>query len=97
MQLVAQLEERYLWVDRLCIIQDDEAQSGRQIRAMAFIYHQAYVTIIVAAAWDCNEGFSGIKGITPRRQLAPNYADDFHKYLDLSNTVWVSSSNSAPR
>lgn len=90
MQLVAFLGERYLWVDRLCIVQDDDTHLDHQIRIMASIYHQAHVTIVAAAGWDCDAGFRGIKDISPPRNLAPNYADDLGKYLDMSNFIWVS-------
>jgi len=96
MQLVTLLGERYLWVDRLCIAQDDKTHLHHQIHIMASIYHQAHVTIVAAAGWDCDEGFKGIKGISPPRQLAPNYADDYGKYLDLSNTIWVRKSSPIP-
>lgn len=91
MQLVALLGERYLWIDRLCIVQDDETHLHHQISIMASIFHQAYVTIVAAAGWDCDSGFCGIKSVSPPRHLASNYADDLGKYLDISNFIWVSS------
>lgn len=42
------LGERYLWVDRLCIVQDDEISKHGQISAMHFVYSSAKFTIMAA-------------------------------------------------
>jgi hypothetical protein len=43
---VSQLGEELLWVDSLCIVQDDELAKHHMIHDMASIYDQAIVTII---------------------------------------------------
>lgn len=48
---------RYLWVDALCIIQDDEDDWGREVRKMSRIYEGASITISAARAWCSNLGF----------------------------------------
>jgi len=48
MDLVAQLGERYLWVDIACIIQDDIYDKQRQLPIMDDIYSHASLTIIAA-------------------------------------------------
>ncbi|ETS77265.1 hypothetical protein PFICI_11139 [Pestalotiopsis fici W106-1] len=53
---------RYLWVDRLCIVQDDVGPDGEkqeQIEAMGRIYNHAAVTL-VAAEGDASAGFPGV-------------------------------------
>jgi hypothetical protein len=45
MALCAQPGERYLWIDSLCIQQDDEEDKGFQIQRMEIIYQNAVVTI----------------------------------------------------
>lgn len=47
----------YLWVDCLCIIQDDVDDVRREISMMPRIYRNASVTISAARAKTSNEGF----------------------------------------
>lgn len=48
---------RFLWVDALCIIQDDQIQKEQEIAAMPNIYQNACVTISAARSKSCDEGF----------------------------------------
>ena len=59
--LVDKLGERYLWVDCLCVVQDAEAaEMDRTLRAMAYIYASAEVTIAAACGDNANYGLNGI-------------------------------------
>ena len=66
MEVVRQIGQRYLWVDALCIVQDDESEKRRLIHGMDSIYENATLTVIAATGSDAN---SGLKGITPRNNL----------------------------
>ncbi|KAI1502577.1 heterokaryon incompatibility protein-domain-containing protein [Biscogniauxia marginata] len=44
--LCSRLGQKYLWVDRLCIAQDDASSKHDQIHAMDAIYHLALFTIV---------------------------------------------------
>jgi hypothetical protein len=72
MQVVRELNFRYLWVDSLCIIQDDDGPSGSKMGAiskMDLVYGGAYLTIMAATGADANAGCPGLRpgtrGITP--------------------------------
>ena len=52
-----QLRFSYLWIDSLCIIQDDLHDWEAQAAQMASIYHNADLTIAATATRGGNEGF----------------------------------------
>jgi hypothetical protein len=64
------LNERYLWTDSLCILQDDEFQQASgawsnldkmtQIPKMDIIYGASLLTIIAACGIDSNAGLPGV-------------------------------------
>lgn len=62
MQLVKELGERYLWVDRFCIIQDG-ADKQNQLDAMGRIYGSAQFTIVAAQNVDANAGLYGTRKV----------------------------------
>jgi Heterokaryon incompatibility protein (HET) len=61
MLLTSSLAERYLWVDALCIIQDDEAEKPNQIRNMAAIYGKAKLLIAPLDSQDANSPIPGVR------------------------------------
>ena len=67
-QLVRSIGMRYLWVDSLCIEQDDDNKKQQQLTIMDSIYASAELLIVAAAGSDANAGLPGI-GSTPRRIL----------------------------
>lgn len=69
MSLVERLGERYLWVDILCIVQNDKAQKYADIAKMAAIYANASVTIIASDGVDANYGLRGLRGISLPRSV----------------------------
>jgi len=66
-EVVRGLSLRYLWVDRYCINQFNEADKALQIRHMDKIYAGAYVTIIAAAGDGPDYGLPGINGTVGHR------------------------------
>ncbi|KFA60137.1 hypothetical protein S40285_09600 [Stachybotrys chlorohalonatus IBT 40285] len=62
MEVCREIGDRYLWVDALCIIQDDDRDKALQIRAMGVIYGSAVLTI----AATCGDGAeASLPGVTP--------------------------------
>jgi len=50
---------RYLWVDALCIIQNDRDEWLKEGTRMADIYAGAWLVVAASTAADCTEGFFG--------------------------------------
>ena len=55
------LNVQYLWVDSLCIVQNDEAEKLRLIDEMASVYLAALVTIIAATGSSASAGLPGVQ------------------------------------
>jgi hypothetical protein len=51
------LSMRYLWIDALCIVQDDEVDWANESEKMGMIYANAYVTFCTLTSTSCMEGF----------------------------------------
>lgn len=66
--VVEMLGERYLWVDALCILQDDQDDLGEQIPLMGQIYTRSLVTIMAAASIDSNSGLPGVSTLARSEQ-----------------------------
>ncbi|KAK5630768.1 hypothetical protein RRF57_006483 [Xylaria bambusicola] len=52
----------YLWVDALCILQDDISDWERQCADMAKLYRSAHVVLCAASSASCLQGFLGERG-----------------------------------
>ena len=68
MALVKSIGERYLWIDTLCIVQDDETNLGYHIDRMHHIYGMSLATIVKMCgqtAGDC------LPGVRPKSRAAP--------------------------
>lgn len=59
-QLAEMIGYEYIWVDALCIIQDEHDTRHHQIAQMHTIYQQADATIVAADGSNCNEGLTGV-------------------------------------
>jgi hypothetical protein len=56
------LGARYIWIDSLCIIQDDPADWERESSSMADVYRNATCNIAASAAHDSNGGLYRDRG-----------------------------------
>lgn len=94
MDLVADLGERYLWVDSVCIIQDDQIDKQKELPIMGEIYNHAML-VIIAAVDNAHSGLPG-RGEHKRQWTRPTEniqglhfttcQPDVHCKLDT--TVW---------
>jgi hypothetical protein len=55
--VVRTLGIRYLWIDALCIIQDDAGDWERESAHMSYVFAYAFVTIGAAASTACDQSF----------------------------------------
>ncbi|KAH7312425.1 heterokaryon incompatibility protein-domain-containing protein [Stachybotrys elegans] len=60
MHLSKCLQMQYLWVDSLCIIQDDEDDLCQQIPNMHVVYGSASITVVAASGRDADAGLPGV-------------------------------------
>lgn len=69
MDLVKAAGETYLWVDALCIVQDDAESLRRNLDKMNLIYAGAVFCIVAAAGQGAEYGLRGIRGISEPRNV----------------------------
>ncbi|KAI1086968.1 HET-domain-containing protein [Rostrohypoxylon terebratum] len=78
-RLVRHLGIRYLWIDSLCICQDDREDWARESSRMAGIYAGADLVIAVNRGSDSSAGCFHIRPARPAgRADLPGYANDVH-------------------
>jgi hypothetical protein len=101
-KLTRNLGYRYLWIDSMCIIQDDPEDWVQESAKMASVYHNACCTIAAHIASGDNEGFlhDTIKPVPvmpimfphdnyiTNLTLASSFSDQVNKSL-LSQRGWV--------
>lgn len=91
---------RYLWVDALCILQDDPEDKAKIISKMGPIYGGSSLTIVASANADPHEGLPGM-GTTHRpvtqevariqgMTLAVTLHDPRQSMPDIDSSVWSS-------
>lgn len=74
-QACAQLDQKYLWIDRLCIPQDehDNPTKALHIKNMNRIYSHASATIVAAEGFDADFGLYGVS----KRERITRYCSIF--------------------
>lgn len=74
---VRRLQLRFLWIDALCIIQDDPADWAREAARMHEVYGSAYLTIAATSATSSTDGF--LKRSQEMTSSIPYYKDTHTK------------------
>lgn len=84
--IAAKLGLRYIWIDAVCIIQDDADAWATEAAAMADVYSNAHIVLVATAADDCSQGF-----LWPRKQplviqCAPDSKSTFNVSARYNNS-----------
>ncbi|PMD43730.1 HET-domain-containing protein [Hyaloscypha variabilis F] len=82
----------FLWVDRLCIVQDDKNMVHDQIGAMGKIFKNSYLTIICADGEDVNHGLPGVDDAS--RKHEPSLTLRFSSTIQFSVLKYKESKTS---
>ncbi|KAJ9666645.1 hypothetical protein H2201_003304 [Coniosporium apollinis] len=82
--LTQNMDGRYIWIDALCILQDDEKDKEVQIPQMHLIYGLAALTIIAAFGDDADAGLPGVE---------PGSRRSSHVAFDLEDITLMTLSN----
>ncbi|RKL35892.1 hypothetical protein BFJ72_g8592 [Fusarium proliferatum] len=96
-RVTRELGIRYIWIDALCIMQDDKDDKARIISNMGTIYANAMLSIMASSNVNPTDGLPGV-GV-PRSQeqsieklqgitLAVAFQDARQKYFDIEDRLW---------
>ena len=99
-EVTKQLGIEYLWIDALCIEQDNELDKAAIIADMGAIYSNSILTIVASTNADPSAGLPGVS-TTPRKktqihksvqglQLAVAFHDHRTPLADVEKSVWNS-------
>ena len=59
-ELLRNIGEQYLWVDSICLLQDDAEEMADAIGKMHLVYQGAVLTILAGEGKDANAGLPGV-------------------------------------
>ncbi|KAG2035703.1 heterokaryon incompatibility protein-domain-containing protein [Suillus americanus] len=78
---VRQLGERYIWIDALCIIQDDSQDKVIQLHAMDLVYGLSYFTLIAAGGKTARDPLPGCRPRTRTPQIHIEVIQGLHLFV----------------
>ncbi|KAF3802584.1 hypothetical protein GCG54_00014291 [Colletotrichum gloeosporioides] len=76
---------QYLWIDSLCMVQDDSCDWQTESSKMAGYYSDAYLVIAAAQAEDSTQGFLDVAGVHPH--LNPDRAVEIGQITNPNSTI----------
>ncbi|KAG2141000.1 heterokaryon incompatibility protein-domain-containing protein [Suillus clintonianus] len=93
---VRQIGERYIWIDALCIIQDDLQDKSYQLNAMDLVYGLSYFTLIAAGGKSARDPLPGCRPRTRTPQIHTEVVQGLHLFMApprhteaLAMSTWV--------
>ncbi|KAK4158895.1 HET-domain-containing protein [Cladorrhinum sp. PSN259] len=89
MEVVDNMDGRYLWVDSLCILQDCDVDKKRFINRMGTIYRAADMTIIALCGEDAYAGLPGVRKDRSRIRQQKITIDDVSMLPVMMPTGWA--------
>ncbi|KAF1987391.1 HET-domain-containing protein, partial [Aulographum hederae CBS 113979] len=84
-----ELGERFLWIDALCIVQDDDTTKLAQIRQMDRVYGAATLTIVCAPPETADTTNIGLPGYRPGSRLYQQASEDIQGVNLMTSTLDV--------
>ena len=69
MTFVRNIGERYLWIDALCIVQDEDDKKQIYLQNMALIYANSFFTVVAAEGPNADFGLRGVNKDMRMRDL----------------------------
>ncbi|KAJ8519331.1 hypothetical protein ONZ45_g3729 [Pleurotus djamor] len=96
MQVTKEIGLRYLWVDSLCIVQDDDSGKKEEaIKRMDLVYGASFITILAGTGNDANAGLPGMQPGTRNfrqsiEQIGPGFRLGFKPTLqdDMKSSTY---------
>lgn len=82
--VVRRLGERYLWVDSLCLVQDDAGELEECVAIMDLFYEMACLTIVAA---DGEDAWSAIQGVAPTPRRTNRRVREIAPGLNMTTTM----------
>jgi hypothetical protein len=79
---------RYIWIDSLCIIQDDEQDLEHEILQMPHIYKGAALTICASTSRNCSEGFLHARPDYSENTIGLNLPGGREGKIHLDSFLW---------
>ncbi|KAI0148939.1 heterokaryon incompatibility protein-domain-containing protein [Pestalotiopsis sp. NC0098] len=92
-----ELGHRYIWIDALCIVQDDEAFKQLELRKMNRIYQNAFLTIQPTSSASVENGFLEGRKTTPHvKTVLQQNADGTRPHVYARSTTAGAGENRGP-
>ncbi|KAL8961910.1 MAG: hypothetical protein Q9193_001605 [Seirophora villosa] len=87
--ITRELGERYLWIDSLCIVQDNEDDWKQEAAFMADIYGQSYCTLAALSSADSTAGCNLVPNVQDQNVQDQNIQDQniqgYRKFFEFDS------------